>query len=225
MTVSIFYRIKRFIFHSDSHFTIGNAIRTGLNNKALYCATDSKSRGKVHPQTCHMSKHTQGSARRMTSLCFKPITMHPLSTARPRLAAGRKWRVSCQGATNVFHNGMEWAGGYNWESVPRSRIIIFWSFIFFLPKYFTVVPSLSATAGGWLAFGAIALAGKEGWQGGKETVWDREGPWAWRIRAQVSSSGVLPLCQSFTRAYIIYGLSSIIITLSHIIKLSLSEVS
>lgn len=73
-----------------------------------------------------MSKHTQGPARRMTSLCFKPITMHPLSTARPRLAAGRKWTVSCQEATNnIFHNGMEWAGGYNLESVPRSRMIIF----------------------------------------------------------------------------------------------------
>ena len=171
---------------------------------------------------------SQGPARRMTSLHFKPIAVH--SWAHSQAQAGSREEVKGQllgATTTISHAGVEWAREYNWESVPRSRIImltwqknssgffrkrlqknsnkvfanpIFWRFILILPNTSPLSPE-DMTISCWHAYRMRTLTGREGWPGGKEMMWDREDLWAWRIRVQVSSSVVPPPCQAFIRTF------------------------
>ena len=68
---------------------------------------------------------SQGPARRMTSLHFKPITVHPWAHSQAQAGSREEVKGQLLGATTtISHAGVEWAGEYNWESVPRSRIIM-----------------------------------------------------------------------------------------------------
>lgn len=191
---------------------------------------------------------SQGPARRMTSLHFKPIAVHPWAHSQAQAGSREEVKGQLLGATTtISHAGVEWAGEYNWESVPRSRIImltwqknssgffhkrlqknsnkmfanpIFWRFILILPNTSPLSPD-------WIWRLVADMPENSDWKGrltrrkGDDVGQGRSVSLEdWSPGLQFCSSSSLPgFYQNFP------SLSSIIILLSHIIKLSLSEVS
>ena len=105
--------------------TVHGVTKESYMSMHTHCAIDSKSRGDIHPHLATCLSISQGPARRMTSLHFKPITVYPWVHNQAQAGSREEVKGQLLGATTtISHAGVEWAGEYNWESVPRSRIIM-----------------------------------------------------------------------------------------------------